>query len=218
MTKENLGILVKRVKGARSMQLRIAKDGNPILTLPYWIPKKMGLIWANKQQEWIQKNTFVPIRFHEGQKILFLGKEAVIQHTDKRIKTHFEAGILWVSGEKVFLPRRVADFIKKEFLPYLKVKIEEKERVLGVKHTRLNLRDTSSRWGSCSSSGTLSFCWRLAMTPEFVIDYLVAHEVAHLKHMNHSSVFWETVACLTPHTHQAQHWLKQNSKNLPLLK
>ena len=73
MTKESLEILVKRVKGARSMRLKIGRDGKPILSLPYWIPKKMGLIWAEKQEEWIQKNTFIPNRFHEGQEILFLG-------------------------------------------------------------------------------------------------------------------------------------------------
>ena len=218
MTKENLEIKVKRVKGARSMRLKIGPDGQPILTLPYWIPQKMGLIWAHKQQEWIQKNTFIPKRFHSGQTILFLGKEILIQHSQKRTQTHLEGNILWVSGEEAFLPRRVADFIKKQFLLYLRPVISEKEGKLGVQHKRLTLRDTSSRWGSCSSSGTLSFCWRLAMTPEFVIDYLVSHEVAHLKHMNHSHDFWETVAELTPNTYQAKKWLGQYGQDLPRLK
>ena len=218
MTKESLEILVKRVKGARSMRLKIDQSGHPVLSLPYWIPQKMGLIWAHKQEEWIQKNTFVPNHFHEEQKILFLGKEVIIKHADGRNRTHIENGILWVSGEESFLPRRVADFMKKEFLIYLKSKINEKEQMLGVKHSRLTLRDTSSRWGSCSSGGALSFCWRLAMTPEFVIDYLVAHEVAHLKHMDHSTQFWKTVAELTPYTHQAQTWLKENGKNIPIVK
>ena len=200
------------------MQLKIDSNGQPVLSLPYWIPKAMGLMWAKKQTEWIQKNSFVPIRFHNGQKISFLGKEITIQHSEKRTQTHIEESILWVSGEKEFLPRRIADFMKKEFLIYLAQKIEEKERILGVKHMRLTLRDTNSRWGSCSSSGTLSFCWRLAMTPEFVIDYLVAHEVAHLKHMNHSAQFWKTVSELTPYTHQAKKWLKQNMHNLPSIK
>ena len=218
MTQENLEILIKRVKGARSMRLKIGHDGKPILSLPYWIPKKMGLIWAQKQQNWIQKNSFIPLRFHEEQKILFLGQEVEIRHCEKRSKTHIEEGVLWVSGEKEFLPRRVADFMKKEFLTYLKSKIDEKEKILEVKHTRLTLRDTSSRWGSCSSKGALSFCWRLAMAPEFVIDYLVAHEVVHLKHMNHSKTFWKTVAEVTPYTRQAQKWLKENGNKLPIVK
>ena len=211
-------ITVKHVKGSHSMRLKIGKNGNPVLTLPYWIPKKIGLLWANKQQDWIQKNTFTPNRFYNGQKILFLGKEVTIQHSSERTQTHIEENVLWVSGEESFLERRVADFIKKEFLSYLRPKVLEKEKSLGVKHARLSLRDTTSRWGSCSSSGTLSFCWRLAMTPDFVIDYLIAHEVAHLKHMNHSSVFWKTVAELTPHTYQAKKWLKENGNKLPTLK
>ena len=214
---ENL-ITVKHVKGSHSMRLKIGKNGEPILTLPYWIPKKMGLLWANKQREWIQKNTFKPTRFQEGQKILFLGQEIIIQHTEKRLQTHILDGILWVGGEKSFLPRRVADFIKKEFLIYLRKKVLEKEKILNVKHTRLTLRDTSSRWGSCSSSGALSFRWRLAMTPEFVIDYLIAHEIAHLKHMNHSPVFWKTVIELTPYSYQAKKWLKENAHQIPILK
>ena len=158
------------------------------------------------------------MHFHDEQKILFLGKEILIRQSKKRTCTHIEDGVLWVSGEKDFLPRRVADFIKKEFLNYLKPKINEKEKILGVKHTRVTLRDTSSRWGSCSSNGTLSFCWRLAMTPEFVIDYLTAHEVAHLKHMDHSPRFWKTVAELTPYTYSAQKWLKKNGRSIPSLK
>ncbi len=218
MTKENLEIEIKRVKGTHSMRLKIGQNGKPILTLPYWIPKKLGLIWVQKQEEWIQKNSFKPKYFNSEQKILFLGKEIVIKHSEERIKTHIERDILWVSGEINFLPRRVSDFIKKEFLSYLRPKIIEKEKILGVNHSRLTLRDTTSRWGSCSSTKALSFCWRLAMTPEFVIDYLVAHEVAHLKHLDHSPAFWKTVAELTPHAFQAKKWLKENGKEIPLLK
>ena len=215
MSKEILKITIKHNKQSRSMRLKIGKDGKPILTLPFWIPKKLGLIWANKQQDWIQQNSFTPNRFHEGQKILFLGQEVMIQHSGKHCQTHLEDGILWVSGDLEFLPRRVADFTKKEFLSYLRRQIAKKEELLEVKHTRLSLRDTSSRWGSCSSSKALNFCWRLAMAPEFVIDYMVAHEVAHLKHMHHSTHFWKTVAELTPHTYQAKKWLKQHGAELP---
>ena len=181
-------------------------------------PLKIGLLWANKQQSWIQKNSFIPNRFHEGQKILFLGEEVIIQHSSKHCQTHLENGILWVSGDISFLPRRVADFIKKEFLPYLQKGVLEKEKLLNVKHTRLTLRDTSSRWGSCSSGGALCFCWRLAMAPEFVIDYMIAHEVSHLKHMNHSVAFWKTVTELSPHTYVAKKWLKDHGNNLPVVK
>ena len=72
MSKEIFKVTIKHNKRSHSMRLKIGKDGKPILTLPFWIPKKLGLIWANKQQDWIQQNSFTPNRFHEGQKILFL--------------------------------------------------------------------------------------------------------------------------------------------------
>ena len=218
MIKENFEIQIKRIKGCRSMRLKIDKNGLPVLTLPFWIPKKIGLMWVEKQHAWIQQNTFEPVRFHDTQKILFLGQEVTIRHSPTHLRTHVQDGILWVSGEENFLPRRVGDFIKKEFLEFLRPQIAEKEKMLGVKHKRISLRDTTSRWGSCSSGGVLSFCWRLAMTPDFVIDYLIAHEVAHLKHMNHSATFWKSVTELTPHTQAAKKWLKENAKDLPSLK
>ena len=215
---EKIQIQVKRQKGARSMRLKIGRDGQPVLTLPFWVPKTMGLIWAQKQQAWIQQNTFEPIQFYNTQKISFLGQEVTIQHTLERAHTHVENGVLWVSGQDSFLQRRVSDFIKKEFLIYLRPCVIEKEKKLGVKHSHITLRDTFSRWGSCSSNGGLSFCWRLAMAPLFVIDYLVAHEVAHLKHMNHSPSFWETVQELTPYTEVAKKWLKENGHQLHYIK
>ena len=218
MSKEILKIKVKRVKRSHSMRLKIGKNGEPILTLPFWVPQKIGLLWAEKQQNWIQKNSFIPNYFHEGQKISFLGQEVIIQHSSERCQTHLEKEILWVSGDSDFLARRVGDFIKKEFLSYLQKHIPPKEKLIDVKHSRLTLRDTSSRWGSCSSKGTLSFCWRLAMAPDFVIDYMIAHEIAHLKHMDHSPSFWKTVAELTPHTYQAKKWLKQYGNYLPTTK
>ena len=200
------------------MRLKIGRNGQPVLTLPFWIPKKVGLLWAQKQQSWIQEHCFVPVRFYENQKILFLGQEVIIRHCEGHTPTHIRDNVLWVSGEKEFLPRRVADFIKKEFLIYLRPVVSKKENHLGVHHSRLTLRDTSSRWGSCSSNGTISFCWRLAMSPEFVIDYLVAHEISHLKYMNHSPQFWETVNQLTDCANEAKKWLKQNGHLLPTLK
>ena len=79
---------------------------------------------------------------------------------------------------------------------------------LGKPHGRIAVRDTRSRWGSCSSKGTLSFSWRLVLAPPFVLDYLVAHEVAHLAHMNHSAAFWALARRLAPRMPEAELWLK----------
>ncbi len=79
---------------------------------------------------------------------------------------------------------------------------------LGVAPRRISLRDTASRWGSCSSTGGLNFSWRLILAPPFVLDYLAAHEVAHIVHMNHSPMFWKLTRRLFPETERAEAWLK----------
>ena len=76
------------------------------------------------------------------------------------------------------------------------------------------IRDTKSRWGSCSSTGTLSFSWRLIMAPPLVLDYLAAHEVAHLKELNHSNRFWTLLHELCPATDEAERWLKRHGAEL----
>ena len=83
-----------------------------------------------------------------------------------------------------------------------------KTATLGVTARRIAVKDTRSRWGSCAVDGSLAFSWRLVMTPEFVQDYVAAHEVAHLKYMNHGKRFWNLVDRLTPHAATAIPWLR----------
>ena len=79
---------------------------------------------------------------------------------------------------------------------------------------RISLRDTSSRWGSCSSTGALNFSWRLILAPPDVLDYLAAHEVAHIVHMNHSPMFWKLARRLYPDTDRAEAWLRAHGADL----
>ena len=85
---------------------------------------------------------------------------------------------------------------------------------LGLTYTRLGVRDQTSRWGSCSSNKTLSFSWRLILAPEEILDYVAAHEVAHLREMNHSERFWALVTKTLPGHDEARQWLRQNGQEL----
>jgi predicted metal-dependent hydrolase len=85
---------------------------------------------------------------------------------------------------------------------------------LGVKPSRITVRDTASRWGSCSSARTLSFSWRLILAPDFVLDYVVAHEVAHLREMNHSPRFWAHVKALVGDERPHRAWLRAEGAKL----
>jgi predicted metal-dependent hydrolase len=115
---------------------------------------------------------------------------------------------LCVTGEAPFVARRVQDYLMREAKRDLRAAVDRHAAALGVTVNRLTLRDTTTRWGSCSSTGALNFSWRLIMAPSFVLDYLAAHEVSHLVHMNHSAAFWAVTQRLVPDMDRAESWLK----------
>ena len=119
-----------------------------------------------------------------------------------------------VAGAAEFVPRRVRDFLRAEARRRLSALVAAKCAVAGLSPTRLTVKDTSSRWGSCAADGSLAFCWRLVMAPPFVQDYVAAHEVAHLRHMNHGPRFWALTRSLTPHMDSAVAWLKREGTGL----
>jgi predicted metal-dependent hydrolase len=122
--------------------------------------------------------------------------------------------LICVAGEAAHVARRVGDFLKRE----AKRDLEEASRryadALGARIKRITVRDQSSRWGSCSTTGVLSFSWRLVLAPPYVLDYLAAHEVAHLVEMNHSPRFWRLLARLCPHMARAKAWLDAHGTDL----
>ena len=121
---------------------------------------------------------------------------------------------LHVAGAPDHFARRVQDFLKTEALKDYRRHVAVHSAALGVKPGAIRLRDGKSRWGSCSSTGTLSFSWRLILAPPDVLDYLVAHEVAHLKEMNHGPRFWTHVALLCPHYKRHRQWLRSEGTRL----
>lgn len=211
-----LDLICRKNSRAKNLRLCIDKQGQPVLTIPFLCPKWYALRWAEKQKGWIQKHTFTPSSFAPNQIILVCGKSYTLKHNPQQKGNTVGKSEIIIGGDLAFFNRRIKDLIQKEFLSFLKKQVPLYAQKLDVKFKRITLRDTSSRWGSCSSSGNLSFCWRLALAPDFVIHYLIAHEVSHLKHMNHSPAFWKTVASLTPDTLRAKSWLKHHAKELQI--
>jgi predicted metal-dependent hydrolase len=137
-----------------------------------------------------------------------------------------ERGTVWAetrdSGEKILcvaggvehVERRVLDFLKREARRELTRASNHYAEMLGVKVKRISIRDQSSRWGSCTSAGALSYSWRLILAPSYVLDYLAAHEVAHLVEMNHSARFWRIVGKICPQTERAKKWLDVHGNDL----
>jgi predicted metal-dependent hydrolase len=121
---------------------------------------------------------------------------------------------LYVAGEDEHAPRRLLDWLKRQAHLDLKTRVALHARRLDLTPKRLFVRDQTTRWGSCSTSGALSFSWRLVLAPPFVLDYLAAHEVAHLGHMNHGPRFWGLVERTMPRYEEARNWLRKHGASL----
>jgi predicted metal-dependent hydrolase len=138
----------------------------------------------------------------------------VLHEPNRRGGAFVENGAIIVTGTAEFLPRRLRDFLrteaKRRILPLAAIHAEK----LGVAIKAIRVKDTQSRWGSCAPDGTLAFSWRLVMAPDTVLDYVVAHEVAHLRELNHSPRFWAHVAALAPHRDEAEAWLREEGPAL----
>ncbi len=125
-----------------------------------------------------------------------------------------EAGEIRVTGDQAFVARRVRDFLRDLAKRELSRRAQALAASIGQKVTRVSVRDTTTRWGSCARTGNLSFSWRLIFAPEAVLDYVVAHEVAHLVEMNHGPRFWRLVARLHPDPKPQRLWLNRNRARL----
>jgi predicted metal-dependent hydrolase len=119
-----------------------------------------------------------------------------------------------VSGGDKHGPRRLADWLRAEAKADLTRRTNLHAANLGCEPKRISVRDQSTRWGSCSSTGTISYSWRLIFAPQHVLDYVAAHEVAHLREMNHGPRFWRLVRDTMPEMHKARAWLKLNGAEL----
>ncbi len=113
-----------------------------------------------------------------------------------------------------FFEARVIRFLKAEALKDLSARVAVHAAALGAKPAKIQVKETRSRWGSCSTDGALAFSWRIVMAPPFVLDYLAAHEVAHLKQMNHSARFWALVEKLCPSHEMGRAWLHRHGAML----
>jgi len=174
-----------------------------------------------RQQDWLtHKLAAMPDRpqVRSGIKLPVGGVNHLIVHEPGRGVTAPRAGAdgpeLVVRGPVEHLPRRVADFLRKQAKAEIEPLVARHTAVVGKPARAVRYKDTVSRWGSCSSEGNLSFSWRIAMAPPAVINYLVAHEVAHLREMNHGPRFWALCNELCPDTDRCKAWLKRNGSKL----
>lgn len=215
---------VRRSARARRMLLRVDPvRGGPELVLPPSAKVDAARAFATKNLGWLRARlAHLPARtsFAHGAAVPILGREHVIRHRPDqrggvwRVEDPDGSVELHVSGAEEHLARRVTDFLKGEARKTVGPRAKLHAEALGRRVGRVTVRDTATRWGSCSSRGDLSFSWRLVLAPEEVLDYVVAHEAAHLIEMNHSERFWALVERLMPDYKRPRTWLKRHGSKL----
>ncbi|MHC2018358.1 M48 family metallopeptidase [Methylobacterium sp. CM6247] len=216
-------VVLRRRPTARRLTLRVSSaTGEVVMTLPARTSLAVARTFAVSHGGWIaMRLAKVPDRvaFEAGAELPLRGVPHRILHRSERsgvtLVTEAENGpALSVACEAPHLPRRVRDFLEREVRKDLAQSVSHYTEKLGQGPKRITVRDTRSRWGSCTARGELNFSWRLILAPPLVLDYLVAHEMAHLREMNHSSRFWSLVGSLCPHVEEAERWLKRNGASL----
>lgn len=210
-------ILLRRSLRARRMTLRLSNStGLATLTLPRRVGLEEARAFVERQTDWLRRQIEKQppkSQIGVGLTVPFRGEPIGIAATPKR-KPQLQDGLLLIPGDPEQAGRRVLGWLKAQARIDLTTASQVHAARLGRSFTAITLRDTRSRWGSCSSDGALMYSWRLIMAPADVLDYVAAHEVAHLKFMDHSPDFWSVVARLKPDFAVHRAWLRKHGAAL----
>jgi len=205
---------------AKRLIVRVDRTGTVVVTAPSKAALPKALAFAESRKDWIRQQISAShqrIPFAPGARTPFFGEPHVIRRDDLVRGVVVERRPrpqLVVGGDAAAIARRVREFYKREAREALAERCDRYAAGVRRRRGKITLRDTRSRWGSCSANGDLSFSWRLVMAPPFVIDYVAAHECAHLARMDHSPAFWRLVADLVGDADPAKRWLRENGARL----
>lgn len=211
-------VTLRRSKRARRYSLRVSRlRGSVTLTLPTRAPEADAIAFAREKLEWIRGHLAerpVTVLADAGAEIPVEGVSREIRRVPGLRRITLKDDALLVPERLDRPPQRIGAFLKEHARMRLRTASDHFAGILGRPYAALTIRDTRSRWGSCSSEGKLMYSWRLILAPPEVLNYVAAHEVAHLAQMNHSAAFWAEVERLMPDyaTHRA--WLRKNGETL----
>ena len=219
-------IEVRRHPAARRLTLRVSKTKRAVIvTVPTEYRMEEAGRFLRSNLDWVRErlgNVPEPVPFADGARIPLRGRTHHVCFTGPRRarsvvaidETEGRVPSLEVSGRLEHAPRRLKDWLIEQARTDLDVCVRLHAKTLGVKARSITLRDQTSRWGSCTAGGLLSFSWRLVLAPVHVLDYVAAHEVAHLVEMNHGPRFWKLVARSMPRLDEAKRWLRNHGADL----
>ena len=215
-------VTLKRSKRARRLALRLdPKDRTFHLVVPAGMSVKKAQRFAEEHDRWMQDKLLdlpEPIPFEDGSILPILGQNRRVHvFYDSTLRTtsiHLKYNELIVTTNKEDPTARIERSLKKRAREELLALSQQKAEAIGKRVKGVSARDTKSRWGSCSSDGNLSYSWRLIFAPYEALDYVVAHEVAHLKYMDHSRAFWNLCRELSDNFIEGQYWMQENGHEL----
>lgn len=212
-------VTIRRNPKAVRLTLRLAPRGDgAILTAPRSTSFRHLQSFLDEHRDWlIQTYRSVPkaIPLIDGAEVSFQGRTITLRNDpNHRGKGRLVGGTLVLGGKEPHFPRRVRDWLKTEARAKISALVREKTERSDLKAGRITIRDQVTRWGSCAANGNLAFSWRLICADPKVLDYVVAHEVAHLRHMNHSHEFWALADSLSEDMTFARGWLRDRGTEL----
>lgn len=219
---EVVPVAVKISSRATSYRLSLPHGGGPVLTVPKFGRWGEAKAFLDRHTDWLAtriENSVKPVAFVRGAIVPLRGIDHRIVPTG-RVRGVVEVGdhegelALLVPGAPEHRARRLTDWLKGEASYDLDRRVRHHARSLNVEVKSIVMRSQSTRWGSCSTTGKLNFNWRLILAPPFVLDYVAAHEVAHLVEMNHSTKFWRVVERTLPTMERGRDWLKVHGREL----
>ena len=214
-----LSVPIRRDRRSRRITIHIdASLGGARIVMPLHVAIADAEAALREHQDWVldRLDALQPrVAFVDGAVIPFRGVDhSLVHRCHERGVVERHDGEIHVFGKPEHVARRFADWLKREARNTISPRATDKAALAGQTVRRISIRDQRSRWGSCSDQAHLSFNWRLILAPDPVLDYVVAHEVAHLVEMNHSPDFWNVVDRLTPHAPTAKRWLNANGQGL----
>jgi predicted metal-dependent hydrolase len=221
LAEREITITLRKHQTARRMTLRLTPDGDAaIITIPKRVSRAEAQGFAERSRPWLEKQLAkrAPKKpFSNGTTIPLRGEpHAIVETGGARGLVQRDAALreIVVPGSTEHVARRLTDFLKAEAKRDLEIASRHYAGLMNTKYKRITIRDQRSRWGSCSTDGSLSYSWRLILAPPQVLDYVAAHEVAHLLEMNHGPRFWRLVLTHCPHARFAKQWLKTHGRDV----
>jgi predicted metal-dependent hydrolase len=220
---------IRKTTRRKTISITVYQDNRVLVAAPASMPQNSILQFVEKKSDWVRKNLGrnlqkpknipVPLRFVDGEEILYLGEKCTL-----RIEEGSPSGVFLTNGNIIVRAHRdtaeenrsetIREQLVKWYVSRAKDKIEERIRFyaarIGAMPQSVTIKKMKCRWGSCSSKGRINLAWNIIMAPEPILDYLMVHELCHLKHHDHSADYWRLVESILPDHRERRKWLRVN--------